>query len=88
MHADLFFNIGTPLAAAIFVTGLAGIYINYASDFQRQEFRRRNGDITVWCGKKPEYIEGGCVRMDGTCAHRFIVYVFGLHWSGLRAVVS
>ena len=52
-------SLGTPLAAAIFLTGVAAIYINYASDHQRQEFRRRNGDITVWCGKKPEYIEGG-----------------------------
>lgn len=59
------YMLGTPLALGIFLAGIVSIYINYASDYQRQEFRRRNGDITVWFGQKPEYIEAHYQTAEG-----------------------
>jgi 7-dehydrocholesterol reductase len=40
--------LGTPLALAIFATGVLMIWINYDADRQRQAFRANNGKLTIW----------------------------------------
>eukprot|EP01026_Neomeris_dumetosa_P024902 TRINITY_DN2057_c0_g1_i1.p1 TRINITY_DN2057_c0_g1~~TRINITY_DN2057_c0_g1_i1.p1 ORF type:complete len:470 (+),score=34.52 TRINITY_DN2057_c0_g1_i1:34-1410(+) len=45
-------NLGIPLATSIAFLGLLSVYINYAADVQRQEFRESNGQKLVW-GKPP-----------------------------------
>ncbi|KAL4094350.1 hypothetical protein PRIC1_010011 [Phytophthora ramorum] len=48
-------NLGTPLALAIFTTGVLMVLINYDADRQRQSFRAALGKTNVW-GRPAEYI--------------------------------
>ncbi|KAG6953502.1 hypothetical protein JG688_00012792 [Phytophthora aleatoria] len=48
-------NLGTPLALAIFITGVLMVGINYDADRQRQNFRAANGKTNVW-GCPAEFI--------------------------------
>ncbi|EFJ06471.1 hypothetical protein SELMODRAFT_135440 [Selaginella moellendorffii] len=57
-------ELGTQLALAILVAGLACIYINYDCDRQRQHFRSTNGKCTIW-GKAPGKIEATYVTEKG-----------------------
>jgi 7-dehydrocholesterol reductase len=58
------YTMGTPLTALLIVCGLAGVYINYEADAQKQEFRRSNGNCKIW-GKKAEKIEAQYITADG-----------------------
>merc|ERR1719445_779370 len=40
--------LGLPLSVTIFVAGLVSIWINYDADRQRQEFRKKNGEMIIW----------------------------------------
>lgn len=53
-----------PLAAGIFVLGVAAICVNYAADAQRQRVRATHGATTVW-GRPPELIRAPYVTADG-----------------------
>eukprot|EP01023_Acetabularia_acetabulum_P035220 TRINITY_DN3320_c0_g1_i2.p1 TRINITY_DN3320_c0_g1~~TRINITY_DN3320_c0_g1_i2.p1 ORF type:complete len:490 (+),score=58.16 TRINITY_DN3320_c0_g1_i2:102-1472(+) len=57
-------TLGTPLAVIIAVLGLASVYINYAADVQRQEFRESNGEKPVW-GKPPVIVRAKYVTGRG-----------------------
>ncbi|KAK9809170.1 hypothetical protein WJX72_010602 [[Myrmecia] bisecta] len=57
-------QLGTPLAAAIALAGIACIYINYDSDRQRQVFRATEGRSYVW-GKPPRKIKAQYETADG-----------------------
>lgn len=57
-------HLGVPLAAGIFVLGVAAIFTNYAADAQRQRVRATNGKTTVW-GKPPVIIVGHYVTEKG-----------------------
>ena len=48
-------GLSLPVAAAIFAVGLAGVYLNYVADVQRQEFREKDGKMLIW-GRKPQYV--------------------------------
>ena len=48
-------ELGLPLAAAIFVIGIAGIVINYHADYQKEIVRATDGKCTIW-GRKPTII--------------------------------
>lgn len=48
-------TLGTPLAAAILVAGIAAVFMNYFADEQRQRVRATDGKTTIW-GKEPEII--------------------------------
>ncbi|KUF97459.1 H/ACA ribonucleoprotein complex subunit 2 [Phytophthora nicotianae] len=48
-------TLGTPLALAIFITGVLMVVINYDADRQRQSFRAANGKTNVW-GHPAEFI--------------------------------
>jgi len=45
-----------PMAILIFIVGVAAIGFNFWADDQRQRFREKKGECTVW-GKKPDFIE-------------------------------
>lgn len=45
-----------PPAIAIFTVGLVGVLLNFWADDQRQRFREKKGECTVW-GKQPVFIE-------------------------------
>jgi len=49
-------TLGTVKAAAIAISGVACVWINYDADRQRQEFRQTNGKSKVW-GKAPVMIK-------------------------------
>jgi 7-dehydrocholesterol reductase len=53
-----------PVAAAIFLLGVGGIYLNYAADAERQRVRATNGNTTVW-GSPPELIRARYTTADG-----------------------
>jgi len=57
-------TLGAPLASAIFIAGVASIWINYDSDRQRQEFRRCNGKEPIW-GKEPVMIKAEYTTYQG-----------------------
>ncbi|TMW68141.1 hypothetical protein Poli38472_007813 [Pythium oligandrum] len=57
-------QLGTPLAAAIFATGVFMVWINYAADRQRMKFRATKGKCTIW-GKAPQYITAKYVTEKG-----------------------
>lgn len=48
--------LGLPLAAAILLSGVAAIYINYNADHQKEFVRDTKGACTIW-GRKAEVIE-------------------------------
>jgi len=50
-------HLGTPVAALLFVLGVACIFTNYAADAQRQRVRATDGKTTVW-GKPPVIVVG------------------------------
>eukprot|EP00802_Teleaulax_amphioxeia_P017264 Tamp_17415.p1 GENE.Tamp_17415~~Tamp_17415.p1 ORF type:complete len:215 (+),score=30.61 Tamp_17415:441-1085(+) len=58
------YQMGTRLALLLLLMGLAGVYINYEADAQKQEFRRKNGNCQIW-GKKAEKIQAQYVTADG-----------------------
>jgi len=45
-----------PLALALFAVGLAGVYLNYYADVQRQTFRETDGKMLIR-GRKPRFVE-------------------------------
>jgi len=53
------------LALTIFFVGCFAIWMNYDADFQRQAFRAKNGNITIW-GKPATFITAKYVTTDGT----------------------
>lgn len=58
-------RLGGPLAGAIFLAGVAAIYINWDSDRQRQVFRETSGQALVW-GDKPQKITAHYTTGDGS----------------------
>jgi 7-dehydrocholesterol reductase len=72
-------NLPWPVAAAIFVLGVAAVTINYAADAQRQRVRATNGGTRVW-GRPPELIRAGYVTADGR-QHESLLLASG--WWGL-----
>jgi 7-dehydrocholesterol reductase len=67
------------VAAAIFVAGVAAIYINYAADAQRQRVRATDGVTRVW-GRPPKLIRAAYVTGDGV-RHESLLLASG--WWGL-----
>lgn len=57
-------QLGWPLSIGLFVLGVAGIFINYFADEQRQRVRATGGKTKVW-GKEPEIIIGHYTTEDG-----------------------
>mmetsp|Transcript_12492 Transcript_12492/g.19854 ORF Transcript_12492/g.19854 Transcript_12492/m.19854 type:complete len:452 (-) Transcript_12492:95-1450(-) len=57
-------QLGNFLSAAIFLTGVLMIYINYDSDRQRQEFRHTGGKAKIW-GKPPVKIDAQYTTTNG-----------------------
>jgi 7-dehydrocholesterol reductase len=68
-----------PLATAIFVLGVAAVYINYAADAQRQRVRATNGHTRVW-SRPPELIRAAYVTADGV-EHESLLLASG--WWGV-----
>jgi 7-dehydrocholesterol reductase len=73
------YDLAWPLAAAIFLLGVAAVYLNYAADAQRQRVRATNGATTVW-GQPPDLICASYVTADGT-THENLLLASG--WWGL-----
>ena len=57
-------SMGPMTAAAVFIAGVACIFINYDSDRQRHAFRQCQGKCTIW-GRPPKKIEARYVTADG-----------------------
>lgn len=72
-------QLSTPLATAIFVAGLACIWLNYDCDRQRKRFRESRGNSLVW-GRPAEYITARYTAGDGT-AHESLLLCSG--WWGV-----
>jgi 7-dehydrocholesterol reductase len=68
-----------PVAAAIFVGGVAAIAVNYQADAQRQRVRATGGATTV-AGKPPELIRARYTTGDGH-THESLLLVSG--WWGV-----
>ncbi len=68
-----------PIAAAIFVLGVAAVFINYDADAQRQRVRATNVNTRVW-GRPPELIRASYVTADGV-EHESLLLASG--WWGV-----
>lgn len=73
------YDMPVPLASAVFLLGMAAIYVNYAADAQRQHVRETGGDTTVW-GRAPELIRARYATADGK-EHESLLLASG--WWGL-----
>jgi len=57
-------NLGTGWTIALLVFGLAGVFVNYQADAQKQEFRRNKGKSIIW-GKPAKGLVAHYTTADG-----------------------
>lgn len=57
-------HLGVPIAAGMFLLGVAAVLVNYWADAQRQRVRATNGQCTVW-GKPPVTVIGHYRTAEG-----------------------
>lgn len=58
------YQFSTPVAALIFLAGIASVLFNYLADRQRQKVRSTNGQCKVW-GKTPKLIHAQYIDHKG-----------------------
>ena len=58
-------QLSLPVALAIFVVGMSGVYFNFAADMQRQRFREAKGRMQVW-GRDPVFVKASYTTTDPT----------------------
>ncbi|DAZ96312.1 TPA: hypothetical protein N0F65_008436 [Lagenidium giganteum] len=57
-------TLGPVVAPTMFAAGILMVWINYAADRQRMQFRESNGKCKIW-GKEPQYIVAKYVTEKG-----------------------